>query len=195
MKTFLRLTIAITILLFACNVWAQNRPQCPIDPDSGWIPMADAPGACFAGTTGWASWTEVFDGQKRVWVFDNTGANDFLRLDPNGKGFWHQSDKDGNDALLCANVPCGSPWDPNNPKQASWFWGTVTITANTSMYTDMDGVWPDCPYTVQIKGELADNFGTGNPVKLHALNTWVPDPDSDWGCRVSMIKIDIDPID
>jgi hypothetical protein len=195
MKTLLKLTIAFTVLLFACNAWAQGQPQCPLDPNVLWpLPMLpDSPGACFFSNTGMPSIFFVVDESKLLAVLSlETGANDFFRFNPKGKGFWHEQDKDGTSAFLCTDWPnCGTD-QYGNPNDNSWFMGTVTLTINGATPDNIYGV-ATCPYTLKMKGQLADGFGFGNQIRMHALATSVKDPNL--GCRMSLSKIDIDPID
>jgi|WetSurMetagenome_2_1015567.scaffolds.fasta_scaffold324208_2 hypothetical protein len=195
MKTLFRLTIVFTVLLFACNVWAQNRPICPVDDVSGWIALPDPPGSCFVDTTegiyGIGSIFLIADGTQLLVVFSgNDGNNDFFRYNPKTEGFMHNHDKEGVTAFLCTNWPSSCGLLPNGGFDASWFIGPVTLTVNASMD---NAVSVDCPYSIRVQGELIDSNGQGNQVKLHALDTWVPDSKS--GCRESMVKIKVDPIE
>jgi len=184
MKTFLRLTMVFTIILFACNVWAQNRPLCPID-ETGMPILENIQGVCFLDSLG-SNWL-MNDGQEALFVFSgSTGVSDFMRFNSDGKGFGHIQDRDDLTGFLCANVPCN--WPP-------WAWpesfqGPGTLTVNTGLTGDL---FATCPVMLRFKGELADQFGTGNRVNVHAFLTVVKDPEL--GCKASLIRIDVDPIE
>jgi hypothetical protein len=199
MTTFVRLTIVFTILLFACNVWAQGIPQCPLNPNVPWpVPLPpDSPGACFFDGTGVATIFYVLDGERLLGVLSfGTGENDFFRFNPNLKAFWHMHDKGGTAAALCTDWPnCGvDEW--GWPNDATWFEGEVTIKVNSrAVATDL-GFYSTCPFNINVKGQLADDFGEGNKIDMLALTTVVPDHEQDLpGCRISMTSIKIDPID
>jgi len=200
MKTFLRLSVVFTILLFACNAWAQGLPQCPTtEPFPGvFVPQPPvSPGACFFDGTG--LWTLFFvaDGTKALGVLSfGAGENDFFRFNSQGKAFWHQNDKGGTSAALCVDSPnCGVDqygW----PNDGTWFIGEVTIKVNGRVVTNPFGFLMSCPWNISIHGELADNFGEGNKIDVNALMTVVQDHKQDpVGCRTSMTSIKIDLID
>jgi hypothetical protein len=199
MKTFLRLSVVFTILLFACNAWAQGLPQCPTtEPFPGvFVPQPPvSPGACFFDGTGLWSLIYVVDGAKVLGVLSfGTGENDFLRINPNLKAFWHQNDK-GSAAALCLDWPnCGVD-DYGWPNDETWFEGEANVKVNSAAVTTDFGFYFKCPLKFYVKGQLADNFGEGNKLDMLALTTMVQDYKQDpVGCRMSMTSIKIDPID
>jgi hypothetical protein len=207
MKTFLRITIAFTILLFVCNAWAQNRQECPtleIIPGV-YLPLPpDSPGACFwspdPGSIG--AWTIFFmyDGENLVLVFSlGLGDNNFTRFNPQGKGSIHLNDKDGVTAYLCSQDldTCISDYSANGlfgELADFWFIGPGNLVVNGGS----NGGTLECPWEVRFKGTVAN--GAGHEVKLQAFTTYVIDhtPDSNDlipGCREAMTKISINPID
>jgi len=189
MKTFLRLTMVFTIILFACNVWAQNRPLCPIDEITGMPILENIQGVCFLDPLG--SWWLMNDGQEALFMFSmSTGVSDFIRVNSNDKGFSHTQDRDDLGGFLCTNPPCA--WPPGGSSE--WFQGPGTLTANNGATLGATGnFFATCPLTIRFKGELADQFGTGNRVNVHAFLTVVKDPEL--GCKASLIRIDVDPIE
>jgi hypothetical protein len=199
MKTLLKLTIVFTILLFACNAWAQNRPQCELDANG--LPKAPDQGICFWGPNGGWWMTLINDGSKSVLVLDGNFAGDniFFRFNSKGKGFEHQHVKDGYIAFLCKdNIMCQDKfWDE------FWTWdsfsiGPVTLTENSAMTTTLDPFplfMGTCPSITRVNGEVTDHGGLGDQTDdLHALLTVVPDHDEASGCSELMAKIKITPI-
>jgi hypothetical protein len=199
MKTLLKLTIVFTILLFACNAWAQNLPQCEVDANG--LPMAPDQGVCFMGPTGGWFIFWINDGSKSVTLFDPSlaGDNIFWRLNSKGKGFEHQHVKDGYFAFLCKdNTKCEKAFWKEFLVWDSLSFGRVTLTANEAMIPNLTESGTEllgtCPSIMRAKGEVTDHGGQGNQTdELQAIMTTVPDHDEASGCSEPIVKIKITP--
>ena len=210
MKTFLKLAIVFTVLLFACNVWAQNRPECttvvnefgfpvPQPPERGVCFWSPEPGSIFAWTIFF-----VYDGENFVYVFSlGEGENNFSRLDPQLKGKWHSNDKDGVTASLCSQdvdtcIADLFDLDGNGHLEDFWFIGSGELKVNGKSPT---GVSLACPFEIRFSGTVTANDGSENEYKLQAFSTYVinhkeTDPSDLFPvCKEAMTKISIDLID
>jgi hypothetical protein len=211
MKTLFRLTIVFTILLFACNVWAQGRPQCPTyQPIPGFpdfvLPLPpDSPGACFwspdPGSISAGTFFYLWDGTNFiVAVSPGLGVNNFTRFNPKGEGFLHLDDKDGVELFVCDQGldACFADWIGQifgDPLDDSWLLGSGMLQVNGGS----TGAAIQCPFDIRVKGTVAD--GAGYDYELKAFTTYVvnrkePAPgDLVPGCTEAVTKIFIDLID
>lgn len=212
MKTFVRLTVVFTILLFACNIWAQGRPECPTYqpipeiPDFNLPLPPDSPGACFwspdPGSI--SAWTIFYlsDGTNfAVALSAGLGDNNFTRFNPKSKGFLHLDDGDGVELFVCDQglETCVSDWIFyawfGVPLQDYWLIGSGMLKANGGA----TGANLLCPFDIRVKGTVAD--GAGHEYELKAFTTYVinhkePDPgDLIPGCTEAVTKISFDLID
>jgi hypothetical protein len=208
MKTFLKLTIVFTILLFACNAWAQNRPECITIANAFGFPVPQPPdrGVCFwspePGSAEAATIFYVYDGENLIIIMsDALGENNFSRLDPQLKGKFHAHDMDGVTAYLCSQdaATCLTNFWLTlfglQELEDFWFIGPGKLSANGASPT---GLTLTCPYEIRFRGTVTANDESGNEYKLQAFTTYVIDhnpPDPNAVCREAMTKISIDLVD
>ena len=154
-----------------------SRPQCGGDMNGS--------GACFIDDSDSIQiWLVCADDDVEVGGWLGIGATDkaFLRLNPGGKLFVHNSERDVF-ALFCspetiADGYCdegGGPYD-----YSQWYMGLVTW--------QVGGFLDSCPFVMTSRGEVMRE-ADGDTLQVHMKYHLVPDESSPTGCRIKTCEI------
>jgi hypothetical protein len=154
-----------------------NRPECGIDVSGS--------GVCFIDSEESTDiWLVCENNGVEVggWLEIGTADNDFLRINPDGTLFVHNSERDVF-ALFCspetiADGYCdegGGPYD-----YSQWYMGLVTWQAG--------GLLDYCPFVMTSRGEVTRAVD-GDTLQVHMKYQTVPDDSSPTGCRIKKCEI------
>lgn len=182
LRVFALAILAICALPFFAL--ADGGRECVVDPATGVLVPPNGSGACF-GDSGFS--LSIFDFADGDFVFAANGPdiNQWGRLNPNGKGFFHTSGKKEVFAVYCsaATIQAGECF-PGSPEP---FEGVGKLTLNSNLTEDL---FFTCPLTARLKATGYDGYG--NAVDFTAALTLVPD--ADFGCRATVERIEATPV-
>ncbi len=181
MRSVFKLVVT-AVCLFPLLASADGGRECVFDPDIGLFVPPNGSGACFAD---FGFNVNIFDDGEFVFAASGPGANQWGRLNPNEKGFFHTSGKKEVFAVYCsaATIAAGQCF-PGSPEPFEGI-GKVMVNSNLA-----EGGFFTCPVTARITGEGTDGYG--NSVEFRAALTLVPD--ADFGCKVTVVSVDATPI-
>ena len=176
--------VLLAALVLPMSASADGGHECVLDPDTGLFVAPNGSGACFADE-GFSF--NIFDPSDEDFVFASggPGANQWGRLNPNGKLFFHTSGKKEVFAVYCSATTVAS--NECNPASDEPFEGVGRIKINSNLTDDL---FFTCPLTARVKATGYDGFG--NAVNFVAALVLVPDADG--GCKATVEKIDATPV-
>lgn len=174
--------LAVFILPFPAS--ADGGRECVLDPATGVLVPPNGSGACF-GDFGFS--LNIFDVADGEFVFAATGPdiNQWGRVNPNGKGFFHTSGKKEVFAVYCSAATIQA--DECFPGSPEPFEGVGRVKLNSNLIEDFVFT---CPATARVKAIGYDGFG--NSVDFTAALTLVPD--AEFGCRATVERIEATPV-
>jgi hypothetical protein len=176
--------LVLAVCLLPLLALADGGRECVFDSDIGMFVPPNGSGACFSDSEFILFIFDDVDGDLVI-AINEPDENQFRRLNPNGKGFFHTAQKDDVDVAYCSAETVAS--GACDIESRELYRGKGEVKVNSSVDDDF---FFDCPFTARVKGTATDGFG--NVVDFVAASTSVPDGDE---CKDIVEKIEVTPVD